>query len=212
MILNSRASSVILLSCINRFLLASGFFFLLSVAERTFKQRFLYAKHFCYLTSARRARSGVNDVTFWSSLPASVFPSLPLEFLKEEGLSFDWILLLSLGIYFGGSSCVYCCSILYKNCAVDSRVPQCKFVVCSRKYDLPHFRLNKVHNIKTWLSVRSCLRVSVAPAATQRLADTSVSELIVVNSAKIQILFLFCFWEVAAVKPWIIECSFKSFM
>lgn len=51
-----RASSVILLSCINRFLLAAGFFFLLSVAERTFKQRFLYAKHFCYLTSARRAR------------------------------------------------------------------------------------------------------------------------------------------------------------
>ncbi|XP_045121765.1 protein PHTF2-like isoform X4 [Portunus trituberculatus] len=89
------ASSVILLSCINRFLLASGFFFLLSVAERTFKQRFLYAKHFCYLTSARRAR----------------------------------------------------------------------------KYDLPHFRLNKVHNIKTWLSVRSCLR----KRGPQRSVDVIVS-------------------------------------
>ncbi|XP_050720018.1 protein phtf-like isoform X4 [Eriocheir sinensis] len=89
------ASSVILLSCINRFLLAAGFFFLLSVAERTFKQRFLYAKHFCYLTSARRAR----------------------------------------------------------------------------KYDLPHFRLNKVHNIKTWLSVRSCLR----KRGPQRSVDVIVS-------------------------------------
>ncbi|KAK8747527.1 hypothetical protein OTU49_016435, partial [Cherax quadricarinatus] len=49
-------STVIFLSCVNRFVLAFGFFFLLSVAERTFKQRFLYAKHFCYLTSARRAR------------------------------------------------------------------------------------------------------------------------------------------------------------
>lgn len=51
-----RSSTVILLSFINRLCLAGGFFFLLSVAERTFKQRFLYAKHFCYLTSARRAR------------------------------------------------------------------------------------------------------------------------------------------------------------
>jgi len=58
-------------------------FFLLSVAERTFKQRLMYAKNFCYLTSSRRAK----------------------------------------------------------------------------KYDLPHFRLNKVRNIKTWLSLRSFLKV-----------------------------------------------------
>jgi len=52
--------------------------------ERTFKQRFLYAKLFSHLTSSRRAR----------------------------------------------------------------------------KSNLPHFRLNKVRNIKTWLSVRSYLKVS----------------------------------------------------
>ncbi|KAL7648822.1 UNVERIFIED_CONTAM: hypothetical protein RMT77_000729 [Armadillidium vulgare] len=73
---------LITLNGVNRLVLGSCFFFLLSVAERTFKQRFLYAKHFCYLTSARRAR----------------------------------------------------------------------------KYDLPHFRLNKVINIKSWLSIRSCLK------------------------------------------------------
>nr|XP_027230930.1 putative homeodomain transcription factor [Penaeus vannamei] len=92
---NMWSSIVILLSAINRLCLAGGFFFLLSVAERTFKQRFLYAKHFCYLTSARRAR----------------------------------------------------------------------------KYDLPHFRLNKVHNIKTWLSVRSCLK----KRGPQRSVDVIVS-------------------------------------
>ncbi|XP_074656278.1 protein PHTF2-like isoform X2 [Tubulanus polymorphus] len=71
------------------------FFFLLSVAERTFKQRLLYAKHFCYLTSSRRAR----------------------------------------------------------------------------KYDLPHFRLNKVRNIKTWLSLRSYLK----KRGPQRSVDVIVS-------------------------------------
>ncbi|XP_069173789.1 protein PHTF2 isoform X5 [Procambarus clarkii] len=94
-------SSVIFLSCVNRFVLAFGFFFLLSVAERTFKQRFLYAKHFCYLTSARRAR----------------------------------------------------------------------------KYDLPHFRLNKVHNIKTWLSVRSCLK----KRGPQRSVDVIVSATFIIT-------------------------------
>ncbi|KAK7080414.1 Male germ-cell putative homeodomain transcription factor, partial [Halocaridina rubra] len=89
------STSVIILCCVSRFCIAGGFFFLLSVAERTFKQRFLYAKHFCYLTSARRAR----------------------------------------------------------------------------KYDLPHFRLNKVHNIKTWLSVRSCLK----KRGPQRSVDVIVS-------------------------------------
>lgn len=29
----------------------------------------------------------------------------------------------------------------------------------ARKSNLPHFRLNKVRNIKTWLSVRSYLKV-----------------------------------------------------
>lgn len=80
---------------IQRFALSCIFFFLLSVADRTFKQRLLYAKHFCYLTSSRRAR----------------------------------------------------------------------------KFDMPHFRLNKVRNIKTWLSLRSYLK----KRGPQRSVDVIVS-------------------------------------
>ena len=74
---------IVITAAIERFAMAAFFLFLLSVAERTFKQRFLYAKLFSHLTSSRRARNS----------------------------------------------------------------------------DLPHFRLNKVRNIKTWLSVRSYLKV-----------------------------------------------------
>lgn len=74
-----------LTTLIERFCLSLMFFFLLTVAERTYKQRFLYAKFFSHLTSFRRAR----------------------------------------------------------------------------KSKLPHFRLNKVRNIKTWLSIRSYLKVSL---------------------------------------------------
>ncbi|VVD00836.1 unnamed protein product [Leptidea sinapis] len=71
-----------MLSFVLRFTLSGLVFFLLAVAERAYKQRFLYAKLFSHLTSARRAR----------------------------------------------------------------------------KSELPHFRLNTVRNIKTWLSTRSYLR------------------------------------------------------
>ncbi|XP_014253008.1 putative homeodomain transcription factor isoform X2 [Cimex lectularius] len=73
---------ITLITLFERTAISSLFFFLIVVAERTFKQRFLYAKFFSHLTSFRRAR----------------------------------------------------------------------------KSELPHFRLNKVRNIKTWLSVRSYLR------------------------------------------------------
>lgn len=81
-----REKVVVVTAAIERFAMAAFFLFLLAVAERTFKQRFLYAKLFSHLTSSRRARNS----------------------------------------------------------------------------DLPHFRLNKVRNIKTWLSVRSYLKVRVA--------------------------------------------------
>ncbi|CAL1542261.1 unnamed protein product [Lymnaea stagnalis] len=80
---------------VQRFFLSLIFFFLLSVADRTFKQRLLYAKHFSYLTSSRRAR----------------------------------------------------------------------------KFSMPHFRLNKVRNIKIWLSLRSYLK----RRGPQRSVDVIVS-------------------------------------
>ncbi|CAH2106389.1 unnamed protein product [Euphydryas editha] len=84
-----------MLSSILRFALSGLVFFLLAVAERAYKQRFLYAKLFSHLTSARRAR----------------------------------------------------------------------------KSELPHFRLNTVRNIKTWLSTRSYLR----RRGPQRSVDVIVS-------------------------------------
>ncbi|KAH9492623.1 hypothetical protein Btru_024085 [Bulinus truncatus] len=80
---------------LQRFFLSLIFFFLLTVADRTFKQRLLYAKHFSYLTSSRRAR----------------------------------------------------------------------------KFAMPHFRLNKVRNIKIWLSLRSYLK----RRGPQRSVDVIVS-------------------------------------
>lgn len=77
--------TVLALGFVQRLCLTLILFVIFAVAERTFKQRFLYAKLFSHLTSSRRAR----------------------------------------------------------------------------KSNLPHFRLNKVRNIKTWLSVRSYLKVTI---------------------------------------------------
>ncbi|XP_037026446.1 putative homeodomain transcription factor isoform X2 [Bradysia coprophila] len=78
-----------------RFCLTALLFFMLAVAERTFKERLLYAKLFSHLTSSRRAR----------------------------------------------------------------------------KSEVPHFRLSKLRNIKTWLSVRSYLK----RRGPQRSVDVIVS-------------------------------------
>ncbi|XP_076160025.1 protein phtf-like isoform X2 [Ptiloglossa arizonensis] len=92
---------VVLISAFERLILSCLLFFLLAVAERTYKQRLLYAKLFSHLTSSRRAR----------------------------------------------------------------------------KSDLPHFRLNKVRNIKLWLSVRSYLK----RRGPQRSVDVIVSAVFVVT-------------------------------
>ncbi|XP_035826994.1 putative homeodomain transcription factor [Aplysia californica] len=90
-----RQNVVMINGLLQRFVLSLIFFFLLTVADRTFKQRLLYAKHFSYLTSSRRAR----------------------------------------------------------------------------KFTMPHFRLNKVRNIKIWLSLRSYLK----RRGPQRSVDVIVS-------------------------------------
>lgn len=92
---------IMVIALLERFAMAELFFFLLAVAERSFKQRFLYAKLFSHLTSFRRAR----------------------------------------------------------------------------KSELPHFRLNKVRNIKTWLSVRSYLR----KRGPQRSVDMLVSAAFIIT-------------------------------
>lgn len=106
--------SILVTSFLLRLFLTFLFFFLLTVAERTFKQRFLYAKLFSHLTSSRRAK----------------------------------------------------------------------------KSDLPHFRLNKVRNIKTWLSVRSYLK----RRGPQRSVD------VIVSAAFMLTLLLLAFLSVEWIK------------
>ncbi|XP_043268658.1 protein phtf isoform X2 [Venturia canescens] len=93
--------TVVLTLAFEKLALSCLLFFLLAVAERTFKQRLLYAKLFSHLTSSRRAR----------------------------------------------------------------------------KSDLPHFRLNKFRNIKTWLSVRAYLK----RRGPQRSVDVIVSAVFIVT-------------------------------
>lgn len=99
---------IVVTAAAERFAMAAFFLFLLAVAERTFKQRFLYAKLFSHLTSSRRARNS----------------------------------------------------------------------------DLPHFRLNKVRNIKTWLSVRSYLK----KRGPQRSVDCIVSAAFVITLCLVSFL------------------------
>ncbi|XP_055601747.1 protein phtf isoform X4 [Uranotaenia lowii] len=106
--------TVLLLGFILRLCLTYLIFFLLAVAERTFKQRFLYAKLFSHLTSSRRAQ----------------------------------------------------------------------------KSAIPHFRLNKVRNIKTWLCVRSYLK--------RRGPQNSVD--VIVSAAFIITLLLLAFLSVEWLK------------
>ncbi|XP_053673192.1 protein phtf [Anopheles nili] len=105
---------VLVLGFLLRLILTFLVFFLLAVAERTFKQRFLYAKLFSHLTSSRRAQ----------------------------------------------------------------------------KSGIPHFRLNKVRNIKTWLCVRSYLK--------RRGPQNSVD--VIVSAAFIITLLLLAFLSVEWLK------------
>ncbi|OXA58033.1 putative homeodomain transcription factor 2 [Folsomia candida] len=105
---------VTLISIAERLCLSLFVFFLLAVAEKTYKQRFLYAKLFSRLTSTRKAR----------------------------------------------------------------------------KSGIPHFRLNKVRNIKIWLSIRSYLQ----RRGPQRSVDT------IVSGTFITTLFLIFFLSVELLK------------
>ncbi|KAF3859155.1 hypothetical protein F7725_021554 [Dissostichus mawsoni] len=85
---------MVTLSFLVRVCLIWLFFFLLSVAERTYKQRLLFAKLFGHLTSARRARKSevphfrlkkVQNIKMWLSLRSY------LKVTPPEGSTWDWV-------------------------------------------------------------------------------------------------------------------------
>lgn len=105
---------LVLINILERFCLMWMFFFILCVAERTYKQRLLFAKLFSHLTSARKARKSeiphfrlkkVQNIKMWLSLRS---------YLKRRGpqRSVDVIVssafLLTLSIAF-----VCCAQILH---------------------------------------------------------------------------------------------------
>lgn len=106
--------ALVLINILERFCLMWMFFFILCVAERTYKQRLLFAKLFSHLTSARKARKSeiphfrlkkVQNIKMWLSLRS---------YLKRRGpqRSVDVIVssafLLTLSIAF-----VCCAQILH---------------------------------------------------------------------------------------------------
>ncbi|MBN3297410.1 putative homeodomain transcription factor 1 [Amia ocellicauda] len=82
---NLCAQSLVLITLLERFCLTWLFFFMMCVAERTYKQRLLFAKLFSHLTSARKAKKSeiphfrlkkVQNIKIWLSLRS---------FLKRRG-------------------------------------------------------------------------------------------------------------------------------
>uniref|UniRef100_H3B981 Putative homeodomain transcription factor 1 n=1 Tax=Latimeria chalumnae TaxID=7897 RepID=H3B981_LATCH len=126
-------SLLILLTIINfleRLCLSWMFFFLMCVAERTYKQRFLFAKLFSHITSARKARKSeiphfrlkkVRNIKIWLSLRS---------YLKRRGpqrsvdviVSSVFLLTLSL-------ACIGCVSILQDNGSFLDYIYKCELLI-----------------------------------------------------------------------------------
>ncbi|XP_051930932.1 putative homeodomain transcription factor 1 [Hippocampus zosterae] len=74
---NAHAYAFFFITAVLRVCLTGLFFFMMCVAERTYKQRLLFAKHFSHLTSARKAKKSeiphfrlkkVKNIKMWLSL------------------------------------------------------------------------------------------------------------------------------------------------
>ncbi|KAJ8259534.1 hypothetical protein GJAV_G00170440 [Gymnothorax javanicus] len=114
--LDARAYAVFFITSLERVCLTGLFFFMMCVAERTYKQRLLFAKLFSHLTSARKAKKSqiphfrlkkVQNIKIWLSLRS---------FLKRRGpqrsvdVIVSSIFLLALSIAF-----ICCAQLLHSH-------------------------------------------------------------------------------------------------
>ncbi|KAM9813245.1 putative homeodomain transcription factor 1 [Neosynchiropus ocellatus] len=113
---NARANLFFLITTIQRVCLTGLFFFMMCVAERTYKQRLLFAKYFSHITSARKAKKSeiphfrlkkVQNIKMWLSLRS---------FLRRRGpqrsvdVIVSTIFLLALSISF-----IICAQLLHSH-------------------------------------------------------------------------------------------------
>ncbi|XP_044538865.1 protein PHTF1-like [Gracilinanus agilis] len=125
--------SVILLATINffqRFCLIWIFFFMMCVAERTYQQRFLFAKLFNHITSARKAKKHeiphfrlrkVENIKIWLSLHSYLKKQSPQQSIDVVVSS---VYLLTLSIAF-----VCCAQILQNHKAFLGQTYNCEFLI-----------------------------------------------------------------------------------
>ena len=114
---------IVINSMLQRLTLSLIFFFLLSVAEKTFKQVIILRLFLITTKNSAKLLGKGRNLLF-------------LRAFNGDSLHFQRLLYAKHFCYLTSSR-------------------------RARKYQLPHFRLNKVRNIKTWLSLRSYLKVSV---------------------------------------------------
>ncbi|XP_041836669.1 putative homeodomain transcription factor 1 [Melanotaenia boesemani] len=113
---DARAYAFFLITTVQRVCLTGLFFFMMCVAERTYKQRLLFAKYFSHLTSARKAKKSeiphfrlkkVQNIKMWLSLRS---------FLRRRGpqrsvdVIVSTIFLLALSISF-----IICAQLLHNH-------------------------------------------------------------------------------------------------
>lgn len=113
---NAKAYVFYIITTVQRICLTALFFFMICVAERTYKQRLLFAKYFNHLTSARKAKKSevphfrlkkVQNIKMWLSLRS---------FLRRRGpqhsvdVIVSTIFLLALSISF-----IVCAQILHNH-------------------------------------------------------------------------------------------------
>ncbi|XP_072237733.1 putative homeodomain transcription factor 1 [Leuresthes tenuis] len=128
--IDARAYAFFFITTVQRVCLSGLFFFMMCVAERTYKQRLLFAKYFSHLTSARKAKKSeiphfrlkkVQNIKMWLSLRS---------FLRRRGpqrsvdVIVSTVFLLALSISF-----IICAQLLHSHKTFPESLTNWEFMV-----------------------------------------------------------------------------------